>query len=206
MPMAEGHEGKAKVIIHKDFNTYETGLLEELKGAQGCVWALGISATQVSKPDYIKITYDYPLAAAKAFSTLSPDSPFTFVYVSGEGTTTTPGMFTPFFGKIKGQAEAALLALHKSNPNFRPYSLRPAGIDFVAHPEIHPFMPKQPMAYSMLLPVMRKTWSNMVSPTRDLGKVLTELALSQGDKLEGKGIEGEGRTIANIGFRRIAGI
>lgn len=46
----------------------------------------------------------------------------------------------------------------------------------------------------------------MISPTRDLGKVLTELALSQGDKLEGKGIEGEGRTITNIGFRRIAGI
>ena len=50
VPMAEGHEEKAKVIIHKDFNNYETALLEELKGAQGCVWALGISATQVSKP------------------------------------------------------------------------------------------------------------------------------------------------------------
>ena len=62
------------------------------------------------------------------------------------------------------------------------------------------------MTYSMLLPVIRKTWSSMISPTRDLGKVLTELALSQGDKLEGKGIEGEGRTITNIGFRRIAGI
>lgn len=206
MPMAEGHEDKAKVIIHKDFNTYDAALLEELKGAHGCVWALGISVTQVSKPDYIKITHDYTLAAAKAFSTLSPDSPFTFVYVSGEGATTDPGIFTPFFGKIKGQAEAALLAFHKSNPNFRPYSLRPAGVDPTAHSEIHSFMPKQPAFNSIALRVLRPTMSSMISPTKDLGRVLTELALSQGDTLEGKGIGGEGRTISNIGFRRIAKI
>lgn len=32
--------------------------------------------------EYIKITYQYPIAAAKAFSGLS--DPFKFVYVSGE--------------------------------------------------------------------------------------------------------------------------
>lgn len=35
--------------------------------------------------EYVKITLDYPLAAAKAFAGLS-DS-FNFVYVSGEGVT-----------------------------------------------------------------------------------------------------------------------
>lgn len=47
--MAEGHEAKAKVIIHKDFKDYEQALLEELKGAQGCVWALGVSQNVVDK-------------------------------------------------------------------------------------------------------------------------------------------------------------
>lgn len=46
--MAEGHE-KAKVFIHKDFNTYDGALLEELKDAQGCVWALGVSQNHVDK-------------------------------------------------------------------------------------------------------------------------------------------------------------
>lgn len=46
--MAEGHE-KAKVIIHKDFKTYDQALLEELKDAQGCVWALGVSQNDVDK-------------------------------------------------------------------------------------------------------------------------------------------------------------
>jgi len=35
--------------------------------------------------EYVQITYDYPLAAAKAFSSLSNSGKFNFVYVSGEG-------------------------------------------------------------------------------------------------------------------------
>jgi malate/lactate dehydrogenase len=46
--MAEGHE-KAKVILHKDYKTYDKALLDELKDAQGCVWAQGISQNAVSK-------------------------------------------------------------------------------------------------------------------------------------------------------------
>lgn len=48
VPQAEGHE-KANVIIHKDFNTYSSEVLSQLKGAEGCVWAQGISVTQVTK-------------------------------------------------------------------------------------------------------------------------------------------------------------
>lgn len=48
VPVTEGHS-KANVIIHKDFNTYDEGLLGQLKGAEGCVFALGISVNAVSK-------------------------------------------------------------------------------------------------------------------------------------------------------------
>lgn len=48
VPQAEGHE-KAKVIIHKDFTSYPATILEQLKGAEGVVWAQGISATEVTK-------------------------------------------------------------------------------------------------------------------------------------------------------------
>ena len=47
VPQAEGHE-KVKVIIQKDFNSYPTELLEQLKGAEGCVWAQGISILKVT--------------------------------------------------------------------------------------------------------------------------------------------------------------
>jgi uncharacterized protein YbjT (DUF2867 family) len=48
VPMAEG-KPNVDVIIQKDFSSYDPELLEKLKGADGCVWAQGISVTQVDK-------------------------------------------------------------------------------------------------------------------------------------------------------------
>jgi hypothetical protein len=48
--MAEdSKDSRINVIIHKDFEKYDTELLEHLKGASGCVWALGTAQSQVSK-------------------------------------------------------------------------------------------------------------------------------------------------------------
>ncbi|KAF2499153.1 nucleoside-diphosphate-sugar epimerase [Lophium mytilinum] len=206
VPMIQGHEDKAQVIIHKDFETYPPELLGQLKDAQGCVWAQGISAMKVSKPDYIKITIDYPLAAATAFCTLHPTTPFTFVYVSGEGATTSPGMLTSFFGKIKGQAESALLALNATHPNLRPYSVRPGGVDPGEHTEIQGFASPQPMWQKPVLVGVKALYPSLHAPSRELGKVLTELALSKGEALEGRGVEGEGRIVNNVGWRRMVGL
>ncbi|MCJ1408958.1 hypothetical protein MMC19_003035 [Ptychographa xylographoides] len=207
VPMASDHP-QVNVILHNDFSAYGADVLEKLKGAEGCVWALGVSATDVNKSDYVKITHDYPLATAKAFSSLS--SPFRFVYVSGEGTTTTPGRFTPYFGVVKGQAEAALLALYREDNNFRPFSVRPALVDPAAHAETHPFLPQKAALTkairNVMAPVLSAIYKSGVSPTRELGRVLVDLAMGNGEKLSGDGIDGEGRTVSNKAFRRIAGI
>lgn len=134
-----------------------------------------------------------------------------FNTIIGEGATTKPGMFTPMFGKVKGQAEAELLELSKQISSLKVLSVRPGGVDPDLHPEIHPFIPK-PAGFTtrvvlpMLRPLFRATWSSMVSPTRELGQVLVDLAMGDGRPLEGKGISGEGRTISNVAFRRLAGI
>lgn len=48
--MAEdARDPRINVIIHKDFEKYDKNLLEQLKGATGVVWALGISQNAVSK-------------------------------------------------------------------------------------------------------------------------------------------------------------
>ncbi|MCJ1371477.1 hypothetical protein MMC20_002694 [Loxospora ochrophaea] len=208
--MAEGHP-KANVILHADFNKYPAETMEKMKGASGCVWALGVSVVDVSKKDYEDITFSYPLAAAKSFASLS--EPFKLVYVSGEGATLSPGFLTPFFGAVKGRTEAALLDL-TTQPGYtalKPYSVRPAGVDPKFHEEIHEWIPKlRPAAKAILGPValgvMRNVSPSMISPTRDLGKVLVELAMSDGQPLTGGGVSGDGRTISNVGFRRLAGI
>ena len=52
VPQAEGHP-QARVYIHKDFNTYPSELLEKLSGAEGCVWALGVSTNDVPDEKYV---------------------------------------------------------------------------------------------------------------------------------------------------------
>lgn len=155
---------------------------------------------------YVEITHDYALSAAKAFSTLHPESPFTFVFVSGEGATQTPGMFTPIFGRVKGQTEQALFDLAKTNPQFKIYNVRPAGVDWRHHPEIHPFIPALPAWKKALLGPLDMVYTNMVTPTKPMGKIFTELALSKGEPLQGKDIQMEGRLVPNVAIRRMAGI
>ncbi|KAH7401739.1 hypothetical protein DE146DRAFT_610212 [Phaeosphaeria sp. MPI-PUGE-AT-0046c] len=203
--MAEGHE-KAKVIIHKDYNNYDKALLNELKDAQGCVWALGVSQNAVTKEEYIEITHDYPIAAAKAFSTLHPESPFTFVYVSGEGATQTPGMFTPLYARVKGQIESALFNLAKQKSSLKIYNIRPAGVDWTNHPEIHPFIPKQDLYKRLMIPGFQMLYKPILTPTKPMGKIMTELAMSKGEALQGSGIEMEGTLISNAAIRRMAGL
>ncbi|KAF2112355.1 hypothetical protein BDV96DRAFT_634088 [Lophiotrema nucula] len=200
---AEGQE-KAHVIIHKDYKDYPSQLLEQLKDAQGVVWALGVSQNEVSKEQYEEITYDYPLAAAKAFSTLHPETPFTFIHISGEGATQTPGMFTPIFGRVKGQVESALLDLGKATPNLKIYNVRPGGVDWRQHPEIHNYMSHQALYKKAIIPVF-SFWKDMTTPTRPMGKILTELAMSKGEPLEGKDIGQEGRLVPNVALRRMGG-
>ena len=111
---------------------------------------------------------------------------------------------------MKGRAEVALLELRKGNPNFKPFSVRPAVVDPSVHPEIRPFIPKLPLWKSTisagLVPVLNNLWKNGVSPTADLGRYLTELAMGAGERLTGDGIEGDGRIVNNRAFRRLAGI
>ena len=155
---------------------------------------------------YIEITHDYTLEAAKAFSTLHPDSPFTFVYVSGEGATQSPGMFTPLFGRIEGQIESALLQLHKDRPQFKAYNIRPAAVDWREHTEIHGFIPKQPYTKNVLFSAINAVSKSWMTPTKPMGKIMTELAMSSGAPMHDSDMGMEGRLISNIAFRRMAGL
>lgn len=77
---------KVKYIVHKDFLDY-SGLTDLLKEQDACIWALGVSQTQVGKEEYHQVTFDYTIAAAKAMLDAKPS--IQFLFVSGEGSDTT---------------------------------------------------------------------------------------------------------------------
>ena len=121
-------------------------------------------------------------------------------------------MFTRNFGIIKGRAEAALLALPK-NPEFenlKPYSLRPGGVDPTQHLEIHQFVPQRSGLHKLievgLVLVLKIVMKSMISPTKELGRVATNLASGDGEPVQGKGLKDEGRILPNAAIRRLAGI
>ncbi|KAJ5642711.1 hypothetical protein N7490_006711 [Penicillium lividum] len=212
VPMLEdANDDRVEVILH-DFKGYNTALLERLRGANACVWALGISQTAVSKDEYIRITKELPLEAARAFQDLRSDEPdaFKFVYVSGEGATTKPGPFTPLFGRVKGETEAGLIDIQEMASNFEPLIVRPSHVDSKGHKAIAPWIPKPTAtihATNVVLGPALRTWMKAYnSPTAPLGEFLAGLGVGEWqDKLQGNGVERRGGTtiITNLAFRRL---
>jgi len=116
-------------------------------------------------------------------------------------------MLTAQYGRVKGRVEQALFDFGKANPNFKVYNVRPGVVDWRHHPEIHPFAPVGSLpAYRKVLLGPIGMWKNMMTPTKPMGKIFTELALSQGKPLDGNDIQMEGRLLPNVAIRRLAGI
>lgn len=118
------------------------------------------------------------------------------------------------FGVVKGRTEADLLALPSNDTNcqnLRVYNIRPGGVDAGDHKEIQEYIPQRKGILKLvemgLFPVVRIFGKDMWTPTRELGKVVTELMLGDGGELEGSGVvEGSGgRTFSNVGLRRLGG-
>ncbi|KAJ4390881.1 hypothetical protein N0V93_004480 [Gnomoniopsis smithogilvyi] len=213
--MAEdSKDPRINVLLHKNFEQYDAKLLSQLKGARGCVWALGISQTEVGAEEYVKITKDYALRAAEAFQTLGSDTqPFNFVYVSGDGTTHTPGRFTPIFGRVKGETELLLAAMRKANPSFHASAIRPAFIDAAAHDAIKPYLPVPGLAKAVLLPpfaaAARTFMRSKCSPTEPLARFMTDMAMGKLDaRLQDANVEkvGDFPILENSMFRELAGL
>jgi hypothetical protein len=161
--------------------------------------------------EYVTITKDFPLAAAKALSTLShTEEPFRFIYVSAYGATTNPGKFTSLFGRVKGEAERELSELH--TPKFHVETVRPCHVDAANHDALKPHIPSPGMVYNVLNlvlgPIIRTVLHSLHSPTERLGPFLTEMAMGRYDKdldAGGNGILNlnGSRILDNVAFQRL---
>lgn len=223
---------KVQVFQHSDFSDYDKdGLLDKLRSVEdkekvGVIWALGVSQTLVKEEQYKRITNEYPLEAAKAFATGLDAKQVNFVYVSGEGANPKPGFMTPLYGRVKGQTEMDLIKLMQTEPFskvLRCLSARPGGVDSGADADqkvVHELTHKNDggtggqtrnsigmvVGERLLLPVLRAgVYKGMHSPTSELARVLVELAAGDGEGVDVKGAEYDGRVLPNIALRRLGG-
>ncbi|HVM32334.1 MAG TPA: epimerase [bacterium] len=156
---------KLKVLLMDDFSDYSK-VKKDLKGQDACLWCLGISQNAVDEADYIRITYDYALAAAKALLKASPKAAFCFLSGDGAATSEKSPML---FGRIKGKTENALGRLGFK----RLYHFRPGYI----HPTKD--QPKK-LVYERIMepltPLLRRFIPSMIVSSADLGKAMVEAA------------------------------
>ncbi|KAK7956405.1 uncharacterized protein PG986_005627 [Apiospora aurea] len=183
--MVEGRpDPRVNVIIHKDFETYDEKVLAQLKGAAGCVWALGVAQSPALRPhlilvpDYVQITKTCAEAAAKALSKLSGTES------TGGDTTTKPGLLTAFQARIKGETELSLGAICRSS-HLQGYSVRIFYPDMAGHDAIKPYIAPRPLVHSVAEAVLgapiRHFAKNLWAPTDKLGEFLVEVAMGRHD-------------------------
>jgi uncharacterized protein YbjT (DUF2867 family) len=102
-------EAKLREFVHQDYLDF-TGLTEAFRMVDACLFCLGTSVTQVSKQEYVKISHDCPVAAAKTLKRESPGA--AFHYISGAGTNADS---RTFWSKVKGQTENELMEMAEAN-------------------------------------------------------------------------------------------
>ena len=118
-PLAQTHE-KLRVLVHKDFTDY-TAIESELWGYDACYFCLGISSVGMTEEAYRRVTYDMPVAAAKAVLARNPS--MKFVLVTGAG---TDAASRTMWARVKGEAENAILGMpFKGKYVFRPGFIQP---------------------------------------------------------------------------------
>ncbi|HUJ33442.1 MAG TPA: NAD-dependent epimerase/dehydratase family protein [Candidatus Acidoferrum sp.] len=150
-------DAKLREFVHANYLDY-AAVREAFRGVDACFFCLGISVTQVSKEEFVKISHDYPVAAARMLKAESPDA--AFHYISGAGTRADS---RTFWSKVKGQTENELMELAGAD------CWRPAFID--AKPSA-----SLPKVYAMLRPALRllKPFRSMYVAGEDLGRAMLE--------------------------------
>ncbi|MGW5603814.1 NAD-dependent epimerase/dehydratase family protein [Streptomyces rochei] len=112
---------RLRELHHEDFTDF-TAVRSQLAGYDACFYCLGTSAVGMKEPAYRVVSYDFPLAAARAL--LASSSHLAFCYVSGAGTDGT-GRTRMMWARVKGETENALLDLSPRSFMFRPAFITP---------------------------------------------------------------------------------
>ncbi|WP_422735964.1 NAD-dependent epimerase/dehydratase family protein [Micromonospora sp. WMMD729] len=141
----------------------------ELTGIDACFYCLGVSSLGLDEATYTRVSYDYPLAAARLLAEVSPQ--VTFVYVSGVGTDST-GQGRVMWARVKGRAENAIMELLPNGYAARPGFIQPT-YGSVSRTRAYR------IGYAVtrpLFPVLRRLLPNQVTTTDGIGRAMLRVA------------------------------
>lgn len=155
---------KLRQVTHTDFTDY-TALADELTDVDGTLFCLGTTSLGKSEAEYAVISHDYPVAAAKAVATHSPQSGF--VLVTGSGADSS-GSGRVMWARVRGRAENEILLLPLHGHMVRPGYIQPPD-------GVHSKTPLYKALYGVgkaLYPMMRRVVPNAVTTSEVLGRAM----------------------------------
>ncbi|MEV4764820.1 NAD-dependent epimerase/dehydratase family protein [Micromonospora chokoriensis] len=141
----------------------------DLTGVDACFYCLGVSSLGLDEAAYTRVSYDYPLAAARLLAEVSPQ--VTFVYVSGVGTDST-GQGRVMWARVKGRTENAIMELLPNGYAARPGFIQPT---YGAVSRTRGYR----IGYAVtrpLFPVLRRLLPNQVTTTDGIGRAMLRVA------------------------------
>ncbi|MET8321320.1 NAD-dependent epimerase/dehydratase family protein [Micromonospora sp. NPDC005189] len=141
----------------------------ELTGVDACFYCLGVSSLGLDEAAYTRISYDYPLAAARLLAEVSPQ--VTFVYVSGVGTDSS-GRGRVMWARVKGRTENAVIELLPNGYAARPGFIQPT---YGAVSRTSAYR----IGYAItrpLFPVLRRLFPNQITTTDGIGRAMLRVA------------------------------
>ncbi|MDG4805220.1 epimerase [Micromonospora sp. WMMD1120] len=137
----------------------------ELTGVDACFYCLGVSSLGLDEAAYTRISYGYPLAAARLLAEVSPQ--VTFVYVSGVGTDSS-GRGRVMWARVKGRTENEIMGLLPNGYAARPGFIQPT---YGAVSRTRAYR----IGYAAtrpLFPVLRRLLPNHVTTTDGIGRAM----------------------------------
>ena len=170
-PIDIGHPKMKEILLRDFFDLSE--IEDQMTGYDACFFCLGISSTGMKEEQYSKITYDLTLNFAQTL--IKKNSDMTFIYVSGQGTSTEMNS-KMMWANVKGKTENELLSLGFKNAYmFRPGLILPLkGIRSKSWYQIFYDLMKP------LYPLFMK--SKNITDTERLGKAMINITLKGSDK------------------------
>ncbi|MEU4241211.1 epimerase [Actinoplanes sp. NPDC026619] len=97
-----------------------TPIRAELTGYDACFYCLGVSSVGMDEAAYTRVSYDYPMAAARLFAEIDPQA--CFIYVSGAGTN---ALSRQMWARVKARTESEIIALLPRGYAARPGMIQP---------------------------------------------------------------------------------
>lgn len=156
---------KLRELRHDDFADY-SAVAGELTGYDACFWCLGRTASALSGPEYVRVTRDFTLAAARALAEVNPK--LCFCFVSAVGASPTARLRA---ARVKGETEQELSRIFPGTA----YLVRPAHVQPTTPVGLERYSTGYRLA-TRLFPVLDRLLPKYMTTAERLGRVMVDVA------------------------------